>query len=109
MKGYTLLLAALLCGSLTSCTPLQMRQVRDASEVVVDTAETACGVVDLGSVAVTAATDAYELCIECARALQEVNEADPMTLHPCLYECLDAVRDAVEAAQDVAGAVESVE
>lgn len=109
MKGYTLLFAALLCCGLTSCLPAQMRQLRDASGAIVDTTQAVCTAADLGDVAFTEATEAYELCIECARALEEVNEADPLTLHPCIYECLDAVRDAVEAAQDVAGAVEAVE
>jgi hypothetical protein len=59
--------------------------------------------------ALDAANSAHALCIECGRALIEVNEADPMTVHPCIFECIEAVGDAAEAVERVRSYVERVE
>jgi hypothetical protein len=64
---------------------------------------------DANMAALVASVEAQRVCLECGETLQAVNEADPMMLHPCLFECLDAIRDAVNAAEGAAAAVEAVE
>jgi hypothetical protein len=107
MKRLTLLALCLVVLSVAGCAGWQPRaqDARRACDIVID----AVNAVEIADDAVRVADEAHALCVECARAIVEVNEADPMTVHPCIFECVDAVRDAVEAAQDVAGAVEGVE
>ena len=84
------------------CTPAQRQDARDAADALTDAHALASVVAVAAADAATAAVELDRVTTECVEEVQETLPPEPLAVHPCVWDVLDASRAAAEATQKLA-------